>query len=71
MVAGKRIDAQANTVVRHTVCEPGEIAFEVKSGGILGKAETMRVGARGGQAYKLTKGPAGEVKVEVAPAAKR
>lgn len=70
-LGGKRLEAEVNTLVRHTVCDPGEIVFEVKPGGLLAKAETMRFEARGGSVYKLGKDASGKVRVEAAASEKR
>lgn len=70
-IGERRLTAEANTLVRHTVCDPGDIVFETKPGGFLSKAETQRFHAAGGTLYKLSKDPSGAVKVEATPDFKR
>lgn len=66
--AGTRRTLQARTKVRYTVCEPDDIVVEAKPGGLLTKAEAVRLRAEAGRTYRLSKGGGGEIKVEIGPA---
>ena len=62
---GKDMRIENNTMIRHTACEPGEVAFQIKPGGLLSKANIVRQEARDAHVYKLTRGTSGDIIVEV------
>lgn len=64
-VGGEDLRIASATLMRHTLCEPAEVAFQVKPGGLLAKAVTARYPAKGGQVFKLGPAKAGEIKVTV------
>lgn len=63
-VAGQSLELKPNMLVQHTACEPGDVEFRIRDGGILAKAATARYEARDGQVYKLTRVKSGEISVE-------
>ena len=65
VLAGKDLTIEPNMLVRHTICEPGEVAFATAPGGIAAKAAKARYEARDGQVYRLTAARGGEVTVVV------
>ena len=72
-VGGKRSEVAADHKLRYTLCDPAELAIEVKAGGVIARAEISRFKTEGGRVYRLTKGVGGAIKVDVesglAPAA--
>lgn len=64
-IAGQEMQIEPNILVRHTACEPGEVAFQVKRGGLLAKAVTARYPAQDGQVFRLTGNGNGQINVEV------
>jgi hypothetical protein len=64
-VGTQKVELKANTLVRHTVCDP--VVLELQVGGLNAsqKSATTRYAARDGQIYRLTRAKSGEVKVEV------
>lgn len=70
-LSGQRLEAEASTLVRHTVCDPADIVFETKPGGLVAKAETTRFEAKGGTVYRLSRDTSGTIRVEAASDPKR
>ena len=64
-LAGNQMRIEPNTMVRHTICEPGEVAFVTRPGSFRSKPVTARYAASDGQVYRLTAGPSGEVAIAV------
>jgi hypothetical protein len=64
-IGGRESRIEPRIVRQHTECEPVDLTFEIKSGGLLAKGATARFEAKGGQVYRLTAGKGGEIAVEV------
>ena len=62
---GKDLRIEPNTIVRHTACEPGDVTFQLKPGGLFSKPATTRVEAKSGHVYRLTLGGSGDIGFEV------
>lgn len=62
---GKSLKIEPNTMVQHTVCEPGEVTFQLAPGGLLSKPAISRFETKGGHVFRLTRSAAGDIGVEV------
>jgi hypothetical protein len=64
-LAGEAMRVEPNMLVRHTLCEPTEITFETKAGGLVSKPTTARFETKGAQVYRLTSGKGGTIAVQI------
>jgi hypothetical protein len=64
-VGKQKVELKADTMVRHTVCDPVTIELQLGARGGSGKSATARYEARDGQVYRLTRAKSGEISIEV------
>lgn len=62
---GKRAELLTSHTLRYTLCDPAEITFEVKAGGLLASAMSQRFATEPGQIFRLSNTVGGAVKVDV------
>lgn len=62
---GKSLKIEPNTTVQHTVCEPGEVSFQLAPGGLISKPSTSRFDTKEGNVFRLTRSSTGDIGVEV------
>lgn len=56
---------EPRTIVRHTSCQPADVTFQLKPGGMLAKAVTDKHEARNGLVFRLVPAKSGDVAVEI------
>jgi hypothetical protein len=61
---GKSLRIEPGTIVRHTACEPGEVAFQIAPGGLFAKSAATRFEARAGAVFRIDRSATGGIAVE-------